>query len=100
VTPGRAALGTLLRWGYYAVGLLAVCPLAGSVAASATGTRGTVGLWVALGGECACVLIGVGVEAWFGRRMADRVYGLFAALARDWGVLSWRIPADGTEAER
>lgn len=100
MTPGRAALGTLLRWGYYAVGLLIICPLAGSVAVSATGTSGSLGLWVMLGGEYALTVAGVGVASRYGGRMADRVYSLFAALARDWGVLSGRIPADETEVER
>lgn len=95
MTPGRAALGTLLGWAYWLTGLLLLSPLAVDALAPLLGGS----IWAGVGEGAALAAVLFGGEVWFGRRMADRAYGLFAALARDWGVLSGRIPAEATEEQ-
>jgi hypothetical protein len=95
VTPGRAALGRTLCWAYWATGLLLAGPILAVTLEPLTGSGFWGRFWVGAG--LAVVLISV--QARFGRRLADRVYAEFAAVAREWGMLSGRI-TETTEEQR
>jgi hypothetical protein len=94
VTPGRAALGRLLRWAYWTTSLL-LFPLVNAAIVPPTGASG----WAGFGIGAGVGAVMFGVEQLFGQRMADRVYAEFAAVAREWGVLSGRI-TETTEEQR